>query len=383
MNILDKAIKFATEAHRGMFRKGTKIPYIVHPLEAAAIAATMTTDQEVIAAAVLHDVIEDTPVTEGQLILEFGARIAHLVCADSENKRSDRPAAETWIIRKQETLNHLKIAGVAEQIVVLADKLSNIRSICRDLEDYGDALWKKFNMKDKSKQGWYYKGIANRLDKVRHTHAYVEYNNLLEKIFDNCEITDVTSQTKECYEVKRDNVEFAKTEKNNVVKTDGEFIDFLLDGKPKNKTVKLNHYSWNEESPYRYYEKEYVNQKIEDAIQIIVENEFFRRETEYSKKTLCKLIKTVRYDNDLPSCSEWENVAEFESIALFELVKIVKNIVYASLVDALKEVQKKLREAKLFENKKDIQIYERLQYELTECSIKEFEALKIEISSRI
>lgn len=67
-DILDRAILFATEAHRGAFRKGTRIPYILHPLEAAAIAATITVDHEVLAAAVLHDVIEDTAVTEEELL---------------------------------------------------------------------------------------------------------------------------------------------------------------------------------------------------------------------------------------------------------------------------------------------------------------------------
>lgn len=147
MNVLNKAIKFATEAHSGMYRKGKEIPDIVHPLEAASIASTMTVDEEIIAAAVLHDVIEDTHVIEEQLLLEFGPRITHLVCADSENKRIDRLAEETWGLRKQETLNRLRIADMDEQIVVLADKLSNIRSIYRDLEDYGDALWNKFNIK--------------------------------------------------------------------------------------------------------------------------------------------------------------------------------------------------------------------------------------------
>lgn len=52
-NVLDRAIVFATEAHEGQFRKGTKIPYILHPLEAASIVGTMTTDNEVIAGAVV------------------------------------------------------------------------------------------------------------------------------------------------------------------------------------------------------------------------------------------------------------------------------------------------------------------------------------------
>lgn len=183
MTVLDKAIIFATNAHSGMFRKGTKIPYIVHPLEAAAIAATMTVDENVIAAAVLHDVIEDTPTTSEQLEIEFGKRVAELVCADSENKREDLPAAETWEIRKQETLDYIPTASRDEQIIILADKLSNLRSIYRDYITIKDELWNKFNVKDKSKHCWYYSSIAKALDKVKDSNAFQEYTELLFAVF--------------------------------------------------------------------------------------------------------------------------------------------------------------------------------------------------------
>ena len=183
MTVLDKAIIFATNAHSGMFRKGTKIPYIVHPLEAAAIAATITGEEDVIAAAVLHDVIEDTPTTSEQLEIEFGKRVAELVCADSENKREERPAAETWEIRKQETLDYIPTASRDEQIIILADKLSNLRSIYRDYITMKDELWNKFNVKDKSKHCWYYSNIAKELNKVNDSCAFQEYIELLFSVF--------------------------------------------------------------------------------------------------------------------------------------------------------------------------------------------------------
>ena len=62
-SILDKAIVFAVKAHKGAERKGKGFPYIVHPMEAVAIAATMTNDQELLAAAALHDTVEDTEIT--------------------------------------------------------------------------------------------------------------------------------------------------------------------------------------------------------------------------------------------------------------------------------------------------------------------------------
>lgn len=183
MTILDKAIIFATDAHSGSFRKGTRIPYIMHPMEAAAIASSMTVDEDILAAAVLHDVVEDTNTTAEQLAAEFGARIAALVCADSEDKREDRPAAETWELRKRETLDHIPDASRDEQIIILSDKLANLRSIYRDYAAIGDALWSKFNVKDKAKHKWYYCGVAERLDKVKDACAYKEYVALLAAVF--------------------------------------------------------------------------------------------------------------------------------------------------------------------------------------------------------
>ena len=80
LNLVSRAVIFAAAAHDGQVRKGTDIPYIVHPMEAAAIAAGLTNDPEVIAAAVLHDVVEDTGTTKNELEAEFGSRVAELVC---------------------------------------------------------------------------------------------------------------------------------------------------------------------------------------------------------------------------------------------------------------------------------------------------------------
>ena len=63
MDKVTKAIEFPSEAHDGMVRKKDKTPYILHPLEAAVIVGSMTDDRDVISAAVLHDVVEDTEIT--------------------------------------------------------------------------------------------------------------------------------------------------------------------------------------------------------------------------------------------------------------------------------------------------------------------------------
>ena len=92
MKLLDDAINFATKAHAGVCRKGKTRPYILHPLEAMNIASTLTEDEEVLAAAVLHDTVEDTDVTKADIRAAFGSRVADLVAAESEDKREDLPA---------------------------------------------------------------------------------------------------------------------------------------------------------------------------------------------------------------------------------------------------------------------------------------------------
>lgn len=181
--MINKAIAFATEAHKGTLRKGSKLPYILHPLETGVIVSTMTNDETVIAAAILHDVLEDTEVTYAKLKQEFG-KAADYVQSESENKRRDLPPESTWKIRKQETIAHLKQETRREiKMIALADKLSNIRSLYHDYQKLGDELWQRFHEKRKSEQGWYYKELVEALSDLDDTLAWHEYRNLVEAVF--------------------------------------------------------------------------------------------------------------------------------------------------------------------------------------------------------
>ena len=161
MNTIEKAIQFAAKAHEGAVRKGTSLPYILHPVEAGAIAAQITDDPEVIAAAVLHDVVEDTSFSEADIRVLFGNRVADLVMFDTEDKLRDRPAAETWMTRKQETMRRLQHATDDEMIVVFADKLSNLRSLLIDYKWEEESLWDRFTQKDPTKHVWYYLSLLD------------------------------------------------------------------------------------------------------------------------------------------------------------------------------------------------------------------------------
>ena len=184
LTLLDHAIIFATKAHSGTTRKGTNVPYIVHPIEAAAIVSAMTDDEEVIAAAVLHDVIEDTEATREDLLARFGRRITDLVMNESEDKRRNLPAALTWKTRKQETITFLQTRADREaKMLALADKLANLRAIYRDQCIIGDKVWERFNEKDKNMHAWMYRSIAEALKELSDHPMWQEYSRLVNQVF--------------------------------------------------------------------------------------------------------------------------------------------------------------------------------------------------------
>ena len=195
LTLLDKAIIFATKAHSGTRRKGTNVPYIVHPIEAAAIVSAMTDDEEVIAAAVLHDVIEDTDATEDDLYARFGRRITELVLNESEDKRRTLPAALTWKTRKQETITFLETEADRDaKMLALADKLSNLRAIHRDQCIIGDKIWERFNEKNKEMHAWMYRSIAKALEELKDHPTWQEYNRLVTEVFGEKKSIDKTDE---------------------------------------------------------------------------------------------------------------------------------------------------------------------------------------------
>ena len=184
MELVSEAIAFAVKAHDGMRRKNSDAPYILHPMEAAVIVGTMTDDQNLIAAAALHDVVEDAGITMGEIEEKFGRRVRELVESETEDKRADLPPAETWRIRKEESLSTLKNTDdIAVLMVWLGDKLANMRAIYRDFKVEGNAMWQRFNQKDVNEQAWYYRSIVKLTKALSNTSAWLEYKTLTELVF--------------------------------------------------------------------------------------------------------------------------------------------------------------------------------------------------------
>ncbi|MBO7221774.1 MAG: bifunctional (p)ppGpp synthetase/guanosine-3',5'-bis(diphosphate) 3'-pyrophosphohydrolase [Clostridia bacterium] len=185
MELVSDAIAFAVKAHDGMRRKKSDAPYILHPMEAAVIVGTMTDSQEVIASAILHDVVEDTDTTIEEIEARFGKRVKELVSSETEDKRADLPPEDTWRIRKEESLNALASTDDLDVLKLwLGDKLSNMRSIYRDWKVEGDIMWQRFNQNDTKEQAWYYLSIVKLTERLSHTSAWLEYKTLTEIVFE-------------------------------------------------------------------------------------------------------------------------------------------------------------------------------------------------------
>lgn len=181
--MLNKAIMFATACHANQTRKSTNTPYILHPMEAATIAASLSTkdgevDQELICAAILHDVCEDAYIPHKTLDEMFGPKVTQLIIIQSEDK------SKTWNERKQHTIDMLNSNLDKDvEIVLMADKLSNMRAIRRDHNAIGDELWTRFNVTDKEKHKWYYDSIAKSMKNITGTSEYKEYEQLIQEVF--------------------------------------------------------------------------------------------------------------------------------------------------------------------------------------------------------
>ena len=184
MELVSEAIAFAVKAHDGMRRKKSDAPYILHPMEAAVIVGTMTDDQNLLAAAALHDVVEDADITIEEIEERFGRRVRELVQSETEDKRADLPPASTWRVRKEESLEVLKNTDdIGVLMVWLGDKLANMRAIYRDFKVEGEAMGQRFNQKEASEQAWYYRSIVKLTEALSDTSAWIEYKTLTELVF--------------------------------------------------------------------------------------------------------------------------------------------------------------------------------------------------------
>lgn len=159
---LDEAIKLASRLHRSQVRKDSfQTPYISHLVGVAMLISSVTDDEDIIIAGLLHDSLEDVPnYSYGQLVADCGERVAEIVSHVTEpldaNKGDDEQLP--WLERKEAYLEHLRSGDVESAIVSSADKIHNTESFLRDLEKEGGSYAMRFHSSIKNRV-WFHEQV--------------------------------------------------------------------------------------------------------------------------------------------------------------------------------------------------------------------------------
>jgi (p)ppGpp synthase/HD superfamily hydrolase len=158
-----EAVEFAARAHSGQYRKGTRMPYLIHPLRVCQALVEAGCAETVAVAGILHDVVEDTPATLAEIRETFGDRVAQLVEGASEPDKKD-----TWENRKQHTIRAMEFADQDLLCLSIADKLDNLRSFREEVLREGEAAWLRFK-RGREQQMWYYEGLLRVFERRIHS----------------------------------------------------------------------------------------------------------------------------------------------------------------------------------------------------------------------
>lgn len=182
--LVERAMRVAARCHRQQTRKASDLPYLTHPASVALLLAKAgITDDEILAAALLHDVVEDTDCSLETLAAEFPPKVIEFVAALSERKRDDSGQKRSWQDRKTEHLEHIRAASWEARAIALADKLHNLGTMACDLETDPETL-SRFNAPP-DRLEWYYRSMiaAAFQGDERLTVLAGECSKLVEQLF--------------------------------------------------------------------------------------------------------------------------------------------------------------------------------------------------------
>jgi (p)ppGpp synthase/HD superfamily hydrolase len=190
--LLEAAVRLAARGHYHQFRKHAadddsggpsgdflpdRVPYIAHIMGTMCILARIGVRDEVLAAAILHDYLEDVPDPDGRenIRAAVGDDVLALVLEVTEHKRREIDESDSWLIRKREQLEHIEGMPLESVLIKAADVLHNVLSLLADLEaaENPASVWQPFNA-GPDRQLWYFSAVADAVERRLGDHPLAE-----------------------------------------------------------------------------------------------------------------------------------------------------------------------------------------------------------------
>ena len=187
---INEALKLASHVHRNHVRKDKQLtPYISHLVAVAMLLQTVTDDEDIVIAGLMHDSLEDVPdYSYENLVLDCGNRVADIVKHVTEpldaNKRDDEQLP--WLTRKEKYLENLHQGGAESAMVSASDKIHNTESFMRDMLHEKEEFLERFHSSLRNKLWFHEQVLLIVEEKLGKDHALVERLSKCTKEFENC-----------------------------------------------------------------------------------------------------------------------------------------------------------------------------------------------------
>lgn len=175
MTLIEKADALAERAHIGQTRKESGAPYIMHPRAVADILKRHGFSDTVVAAALVHDVVEDTPMTLEEVRHELGDDVAALVAPVTHDD------SLSWEEKKQKYIDTVRAAPDNVKAISVADKIHNAQSFIDGYTAQGQKMWGYFN-RGRDKKLWFEEAMLAMLKESWHHPMIDEYERLVARL---------------------------------------------------------------------------------------------------------------------------------------------------------------------------------------------------------
>lgn len=179
MDILEHAIYVATKYHHGQKRKSEDLDYIYHPICVGVKLLENGFKKEIVAAAFLHDTVEDTMYTLEDIEKEFGKEVALYVKEVTEKSKEN-----SWEERKISSIQKTKTLSYGAKCIIASDKINNLLDIKKQINLKGRKLAFSAFKRGEEKQKWYYTEMYKAcISGVEYNKLFSEFKTLMDEIF--------------------------------------------------------------------------------------------------------------------------------------------------------------------------------------------------------